>query len=33
MSNTQTKKLKTADGTVVYFLDGKMQITTLLALQ
>ena len=24
MSNTQTKKLKTADGTIVYFLDGKM---------
>jgi hypothetical protein len=24
MSNTQTKKLKTADGTIVYSLDGKM---------
>ena len=24
MSNTQTKKLVSADGTVVYYLDGKM---------
>ena len=24
MSNTQTKKLRTADGTIVYYLDGKM---------
>lgn len=24
MSNTHTKKLKTADGTIVYSLDGKM---------
>ena len=24
MSNTQTKKLTTPDGTIVYYLDGKM---------
>jgi antitoxin component YwqK of YwqJK toxin-antitoxin module len=24
MSNTQTKKLVTADGTIAYYLDGKM---------
>lgn len=24
MSNTQTKKLVSADGTIVYYLDGKM---------
>jgi antitoxin component YwqK of YwqJK toxin-antitoxin module len=24
MSNTQTKKLISADGTIVYYLDGKM---------
>ena len=27
MSNTQTKKLKTPDGTIVYYLDGKMHST------
>jgi len=24
MSNTQTKKLVTEDGTIIYYLDGKM---------
>jgi antitoxin component YwqK of YwqJK toxin-antitoxin module len=27
MSNTQTKKLKSPDGTIVYYLDGKMHST------
>jgi len=27
MSNTQTKKLKSPDGTIVYHLDGKMHST------
>jgi antitoxin component YwqK of YwqJK toxin-antitoxin module len=27
MSNTQTKKLVSSDGTIVYYLDGKMHST------
>jgi antitoxin component YwqK of YwqJK toxin-antitoxin module len=27
MSNTQTKKLVSPDGTIVYYLDGKMHST------
>ena len=27
MSNTQTKKLKSSDGTIAYYLDGKMHST------